>query len=185
MEHPSALEALLYLCLDVGLRVSQTSLIYFRTHAVRITQGYYNSSLFELWKRLMWCALPCLPKRKLHFYFLKTQEGVPGKKKIWIKKQAVQLGQNQPACFCMSDIQIWLIKCKSEQNTWLWNKLTYNVKRNRRKMLHRLLATLQLPSNEKLSFWLGLIRNLWVVCDVGEKGFLQFSSFGKGSCYLH
>lgn len=51
-------------------------LIYFRTLAFRITQGHYNSSLFALWNRLMWCALPCLPKRKCHFYLLKIWEDV-------------------------------------------------------------------------------------------------------------
>lgn len=56
--------------------VTQTSLIYFRTPALRITQGHYNSSLYALWKRLMWCALLCLPKRKHHFYLLKRWEAV-------------------------------------------------------------------------------------------------------------
>lgn len=60
---------LLCLFLDSCLCVAQMPFVYFRTLAFRITQGHYNSSLFALWKRLMWCAFPCLPKRKRHFYF--------------------------------------------------------------------------------------------------------------------
>lgn len=54
-----------------SLRGSNVSHL-FQALAVRITQGCYNSGLFALWKRLIWCVLPSLPERKQRFYFLRT-----------------------------------------------------------------------------------------------------------------